>query len=218
MKSFAFVVAVLMMSGCAAKAVDPFTSVSFDGAGEPVQGDPIAAASVLVTSSDGAPLCNGVLLGDGVVATAAACAHKSAGDYKINARGPALLPVLELIKAEDIALLKIKFDALPENSRAVALGGGDTKVDGTLRLATYFKNGEKLAIAPGKIDPPESVPGYLALRLDSGGKLSERQLGSGIYADLDGKPVLVGLFTTSSKRGNVVFIQDVRGKELVTGH
>jgi hypothetical protein len=49
-------------------------------------------------------------------------------------------------------------------------------------------------------------------------KLSERQLGSGIYADLDGKPVLVGLFTTSSKRGNVVFIQDVRGKELVTGH
>ena len=194
-------------------ATSETTTEVLDGAQEAAAGDPIAAASVLITDPDGVPVCNGVLLGDGLVATAAACADGKAEDFRINAGGTALLPVLKLTQADDVALLRVKFDALPQTSRAMTLGPGSARIDGTLRLATFLKN-QKLAIAAGKVDQPESLPGFMALRLDAGGKLTEKQLGSGIYAEMDGKPVLVGLYTTKSKRGNIVFIQDVRGREL----
>lgn len=204
----------LVLTACAPRAGESLLSETLDGAKEADQSDPIAAASVIITSKDGVPLCNGVLLSDGMIATAASCADGKPDRFRVNANGAALVPVLEVIKAEQIAFLKVKFEALPQTSRAIELAAGGTNVDGTLRLATFLRNSNKVAVAPGKIDQPESLPGYLALRLDAGGRLSEKQLGSGIYADKDGKTVLVGLFTKPLKRGNIVFVEDMRGRAV----
>ncbi len=209
---FGSLAAVVLAAACAPKATEAQLTEAFDGAREAELGDPIAAASVLVTAPDGAPLCNGVLLGDGMIATASACVGSKAEKLRISAGGAALVPVLEVIKTDQVALLRVKFEALPQTARAASLAAGGTSVDGLLQIATFVKNGEKLAIAPGKIDAPESVPGYLALRLDSGGRMSVRQLGSGIYAVQDGKPVLVGIYATPVGRGSIAFVQDVRGR------
>jgi hypothetical protein len=220
----------LALSACTSIPTTEPTNEALDNAPEVKVDDEIAASSVFVWRARGDEMrdfCNGVVLTGEFVATAASCVDGDAEDFRVGAAGatPVTVEKIMLGKGSAIAILKVKAGSLPPSLKPATLAPSSTAVSGKVSMPLYAARGKKadsvkLTKLSGEQDVQESMPGIIAVRMVDENAMIGGHEGSGIFIEKDGHPVLIGIVSRNSWRGQTCYTQDLRGQPLLAelGH